>query len=360
MHRMRAEERVLLACAMRGPDPAAVRPLLDADLDWSRLVTRAVRHGLAPLLYVTLRSAGAPDAILAHLRELYDRQVARHNGRVAKLGEIGAALGGSGIPVIVLKGAALASAVYRDPAFRTMGDLDLLVRPSDLVEAYRVLRQLGYTPNESWHSEAWYEAYHHHLAPLDAADGSLIVELHRSIGITGGRARVPVDDLWERARLERIGPATFCVLAPTDLLLHLCLHLGHDNTFYPGKLRDLRDIAETIHRYGPAIEWDAVVGRARAWGASGYVYWALWLAQDMVYAAVPASVLDGLVDARQGPLTDRLLPRILRGAMLDRAPAALEMLMAETVRVLIDSAESGRTVGALIRLFGRQLRQWAR
>ena len=148
-----------------------------------------------------------------------------------------------------------------------------------------------------------------------APDGSLIVELHRSIVGPGG-ARVPVDGLWERASLERIGGARFRVLAPSDLLLHLCLHLAHDNVFIDGKLRDLRDMAETIRHYGDAIDWDAVVGQARTWQVARYVYWSLWLARDLVGAAVPPAVLERLADAHRARRTDALLRRLLPALML--------------------------------------------
>ena len=253
----------------------------------------------------------------ARLHEIYERHAARHVDRVAKLAEIGAALGESGITVTVLKGAALGSVVYRDPAFRTMGDVDLLVREHDLVAASRVLRRLGYTADDSWRPEAWYEAHHHHLAPLIAPDGSLIVELHRSI-VEAGEGRVPVDGLWERACLERIGGVPFRVLAPSDLLLHLCLHLARDNMFVDGKLRDLRDMAETIRHYGEAIEWDAVMTRAKEWQVARYVYWALWLARDMAGAAVPGAVLEGLADARPRPADRGAPPSPAAG---DHAPA---------------------------------------
>ena len=306
-----AEWRLLLACAAHGPDPGAVRGLLGADLDWQALIDRAVRHGLAPLLRATLRATslasppGPPDAILARLQELYERHASRHAGRIAKLAEIGAGLDAAGIPFIVLKGAALGSVVYRDPAFRTMGDVDLLARRENLAAASRVLRRLGYSSDESWRTEAWYATHHHHLAPLVAPDGSLIVELHSSIVGPGG-ARVPVDGLWERAGLERIGDARFRVLAPSDLLLHLCLHLAHDNVFIDGKLRDLRDMAETIRHYGDAIGWDAVVGQAKTWQVSRYVYWSLWLARDQVGAAVPPVVLERLADAHRARRSDAL------------------------------------------------------
>ena len=361
LERLSAEGRLLVACAAQGPDPRAVRALLDAGVDWPRLIDRAVQHGLAPLLYATLRttspaaSAEPPPPMLARLRELYDRHAARHVGRVAKLAEIGAALDGAGITVVVLKGAALGSAVYRDPAFRTMGDVDLLARQEDLVAANRVLRRLGYTPDDSWRSEAWYEAHHHHLAPLVAPDGSLIVELHRSI-VEAGEGRVPVDDLWERAGLEQIGGATFRVLAPSDLLLHLCLHLACDNVFVAGKLRDLRDMAETIRHYADAIEWDAVVGRAKAWQVSCYVYWALWLARDMVGAAVPAAVLEGLADARRARPTDELLRRLLPEILLQPEPWPFRLprwLMVGMVPLLIHSDEPGDTVRVLARRFAR-------
>jgi hypothetical protein len=345
------EGRVLLACAAEGPDPNAVESLLDARLDWPCLIDRAVRHGLGPLLFATLRTVapGPPDAIRARLHEIYERHAARHADRVAKLAGIGAALGESGITVALLKGGALGSVVYRDPAFRTMGDVDLLAREDDLVAASRVLRRLGYTADDSWRSEAWYEAHHHHLAPLIAPDGSLIVELHRSI-VEAGEGRVPVDELWERASLERIGGVPFRVLAPSDLLLHLCLHLARDNMFVGGKLRDLRDMAETIRHYGEAIEWDEVMTRAKEWQVAGYVYWALWLARDMAGAAVPAGVLEGLADARRGRRTDALLRRLLPEIMLQPEPwpfALPPSLMMGMVPLLVHSDRSGYGVRVL-------------
>ena len=103
---------------------------------------------------------------------------------------------------------------------------------------------------------------------------------------------------------------------PDDLLLHLCLHLAHDNVFIDGKLRDLRDMAETIRHYGDAIGWDAVVGQAKTWQVSRYVYWSLWLARDQFGAAVPPVVLERLADAHRARRSDALLRRLLPALML--------------------------------------------
>jgi hypothetical protein len=311
-----ADARLLLACAARGPDPAALESHLDDDRAWSGLVERAVRHRLGPLVFATLRAvseAGVvrpPDAVLTRLRAIYERHAARAVRRVALLGELGPMLERAGIPIIVLKGAALGPGLYGDPALRTMGDVDLLVRRDRQEAAERVLLALGYVPDVSWRSAAWYRAHHHHLAPLRSPDGSLAIELHHTI-VERGDVQVPVDELWARARLQRIGATRFRVLAAEDLLLHLCLHLAYNNRIAGGQLRDLRDVAQLIRHESTALDWAAVVSRATAWRVTGYVHWALWLAQDMVDAEVPPMVLDRLVEGRRVQLLRRLLPELL-------------------------------------------------
>ena len=272
----------------------------------------------------------------------------------AELAEIGRAFERAGIPVIVLKGAALGPALYGDPALRTMGDVDLLVRREQQDVAGRVLLARGYVADLAGGSEAWYQARHHHLAPLRAAAGSLIVELHHTIAERGDVC-VPVEDLWTRARWQEIGDARFSVLAAEDVLLHLCLHFAGNNRVADGLLRDLRDIAQLIQREGAALDWAAVVERARAWRMAGYVYWALWLAHDMVDAVVPPAVLGRLVQGRRSGRSARLLRRLLPELLLASTPWPFRLppwLMAGAVPLLVHTDEPTR-IGALAHRAGR-------
>jgi len=50
------------------------------------------------------------------------------------------------VPSLVVKGMVLAYALYDDPASRPMADIDLRVRPRDLLRAVRAMRQRGYEP----------------------------------------------------------------------------------------------------------------------------------------------------------------------------------------------------------------------
>jgi hypothetical protein len=51
------------------------------------------------------------------------------------------------IPIIVLKGAALAYTVYDTPALRPIGDIDILVRPDDAAAAREILDRIGWRPS---------------------------------------------------------------------------------------------------------------------------------------------------------------------------------------------------------------------
>ena len=54
----------------------------------------------------------------------------------------------AGIPTIVLKGAYVAEAVYKNIALRPMSDVDILVKKKDLPAVEKILLKLGYDPPE--------------------------------------------------------------------------------------------------------------------------------------------------------------------------------------------------------------------
>ena len=61
-----------------------------------------------------------------------------------EISKVLAALQDNAIPVIVLKGAALAALVYPNIALRPMRDVDLLIRDDDIWSVDKIILQLGY------------------------------------------------------------------------------------------------------------------------------------------------------------------------------------------------------------------------
>ena len=106
------EHRLLLACLRR--PPGDIHALFGPGLDWNRLYGAAVRHGVAPLVYAAFKTgiggATVPPAVLGRLAHEYYQQAAFNGHLFAELRKIAEACGRAGIPVLALKGTAIAEA----------------------------------------------------------------------------------------------------------------------------------------------------------------------------------------------------------------------------------------------------------
>jgi hypothetical protein len=167
------------------------------------------------------------------------------------------------------------------------------------------------------------------------------VEIHHHIIRPPHATRLPVEDLWRRARPARLASGETLVLSPEDLLLHLALHAVLTDRVV-GRLRGLTDIAYTIHRYGDQIDWDGLVQRARACGTACHVHAALWLARDLVGAQAPDAVLRQLRSGSGGSvIEDRLFRTVGRRAAVVHDPPR-SVLPPWLLRELCDVCLQGR------------------
>ena len=313
---------------------------------WAEVADVAVRHSLAPLLYKRLKQSDAWAPIPADVRErlrLAYYVSARRNKRLyQELGPVLRCLRGSGIPVVVLKGAYLAEAVYGDVALRPMCDVDLLVPEEEMQEAQATISGIGFVSGKP-EDTTLPPRIHKHLPAL--VKGDLAVEVHWTIAPDSMPSAMRPDNLWDRVRPTTVAGEDVLALSPEDLLLHLCLHFGYQH--HLAGLKFFCDIAETIHHFRgamdsevrhrttettenlgvrseprsssnsvssvasvvdsisvPGIDWQQVVERAREWGAARHVDLTLHLARSLLDAEVPDDVLEQLAP---GGLDQRLL-----------------------------------------------------
>ena len=135
--------RAWLAAVMRGDEPGAM------PSDEAVLLEAARAEGVLALCHHQLRRAPAWTACSETLREALTRHayqaVAVELMRAAELRDVLAALAQADLPVLLLKGAALAYTLYPEPHLRDRCDTDLLLPSRDEAErACRVLQTLGY------------------------------------------------------------------------------------------------------------------------------------------------------------------------------------------------------------------------
>jgi len=288
---------------------------------WERVFQAAAQLGVAPLLYVRLKTptlhSSVPTAVLQSHKGDFLWSQARNMKVFARLREVFAVFRDHRIDVIALKGAALAELAYPQIGLRTMGDIDLLVRKDDLARVEAIMEDMGFQADESYRAKEWYHAKHHHLVPYVSGDGILKLDIHHDITTVDSCIRVPVESLWSHAQTVRISTMGCLTLSWEHMLLHLALHIADQNCFL-GDLRGLCDVAEIVKRFPGDIDWDELERVAQAWGCVKQLFFVLALAHDVVGAAVPPQVLDQL--RRQVsllPLEERLVRFLcLRAALI--------------------------------------------
>jgi hypothetical protein len=257
-------------------------------LDWNRVAELACLSGTAPLLYSHLKridpAARVPCAAADMLRAFFVRNAARNLVILRRLHDILLELSRENLPVIALKGVALAEAVYGNPALRPMMDVDLLVRPEALAAAESALKRLRYRFHGDPGKRARYLREHYHLVFCSELDATT-VELHWNIDKLPRASRVDIAGLWDRSVETRIAGAEARVFSPEDMVLHLGIHASVKNGFRRS-LRSLWDIREVVER-SPGLEWRRVAHLAADWGFTRHLSLTLRLVRELLGSPIP-------------------------------------------------------------------------
>lgn len=265
----------------------------DSPPDWSELewgVARAVVaiHGIAALLANRLRWLG-PPSWQAFLEEQRRQSILRDTGVGELLRRIDAATREAQISCVALKGSALhALRLYR-PGERPMGDVDLLVRVSDLtaipaamrsldyVEAFRVKRHTVYEPRGK---RALHDFGEH-------VDNPLKIEIHTAVAEPLPVRKVDITDrLWP----VQASPGLNAYPSATALFLHLLLHAAGNMRAHCLRLLQLHDLATLASRPG-YIEWAELLATSRGTGSPWWMFPPLALTARYFPGSVPDEAL---------------------------------------------------------------------
>lgn len=280
--------------------------------DWESLVVLALRFNVGGLFYREITSRNFPSELIpvhvrTRLRDKYRNIATINTSLFFDALKVIKSLADNQLPVIALKGLALAKNIYGDIALRPMCDMDLLVKKEDLVRAGRILLTLGYKQ----YSPSWESMFktHYHLPPFKNNRGA-VIELHWNIVLPDSPIKVDLDGLWERACLVRVDNVDVGVLSPGDLFLHLCVHACFD--LQAGlSLIHLCDLAGLIKTSGDKIDWHIVIERATLWGGQKCVYLMLLLVRELLGAAPPDKIMTEIKpDDYQSVFFDEALEQI--------------------------------------------------
>lgn len=258
--------------------------------DWAACANLAVAHGLAPLLHQRAAPFAdewpLPPHVERGLRSAFMMGTIDSRTHIADAARAIERLAAAGVRVAVLKGLHLAAAVYENPAFRWMTDIDLLVPPDQLAAARAALLADGYTP------EGPDDPTLHHVARL-AKPRATPIELHLDLCPEPNPFGIRMEPLWERMVPVAVGKQRALGLSAEDLVLHLCVHSAYNHRCLV-PLRNILDVVMVLSRNADGFDWRRLEEEARRTGTGRAVFCGLSLAREMLGAEVPADVLRRL------------------------------------------------------------------
>jgi len=273
-------------------DPGSVQGLDDAG--WDLLLRQADGANLDAYLLVLLEDAGlldtVPAAPRAHLE--WTRAGAAGHAQAARyeVRQIGRALDGLGLPLILLKGAAYAMAGLDAGRGRLFSDIDILVPKARLPEVEAALMMHGWiSTHHDAYDQRYYRQWMHELPPMQHARRGNSIDVHHAI--LPETAPVRPDPAKLRARARPIaGQQGVATLAPVDMVLHSAVHLFFDGEFDKG-LRDLVDLHRLLTQFGAEPRfWEALPARARELELGRPLFYALRYCSRLLGTVVPPAV----------------------------------------------------------------------
>ena len=357
---------------------AALTSTLGSD-DWRLLAATARREGVAPLLYHTLKEQkgrGAevqrrrgeqssaplllcsstplpriPPDVQANLCQAYYATTARNLLIFRELSRILAALAAGPpdrnlqpptsnlqppIPVILLKGAALAATLYPSIGLRPMGDLDILVPGERLAEAVACLKALGYVEPYPEMAAGLNALVGHHVHLQGSQNIHLAVELHWTLVSDKHDWRSPsLPWFWQQTEpipntqspISNLQPPTSILqLTPAANLLYLCAHLMLQHGEARSVLRWFYDIHLLVTQEGQRIDWDELILRAQEFHWAPALHSALSGTAARFATPLPAGLLESLMDGadpRDQALVQRKARPQIRGERVSDVLASL-------------------------------------
>lgn len=325
------EFQVVLECArFRGARPDCLRPLLER-VDPKTLAETATAHGVAPLCYQQICGLDPPVCpdVIAALKRVWLGNMYTTTQGARELSRLIESFDAAGIPVIPFKGLTLAQSAYGDICLRQVGDIDLLVRPSDVWDVGTLLASLGYTPEQTF-SPLQKEHYLRNDCALyfRPAQPPPFLDLQWRFVPSYVPVRFEYSSWFDLPPAQAFQGRMIRAIPKDDLLLYLVLH-GGLHTWC--RVVHLADVVKHLESHDD-WDWVALLRRAEAAGLLTVFTAGLRLCSELLGWPLPPEIEE---ESARNKAAQRVAPTNLQRLVRDggKQPGSLRTL-AFTMRIL--------------------------
>ena len=295
----------------------SARPLVPPADASPRSIVREIVEERVTGLALTAEDAGVLSLPAAHRDELAQQHANAMLWALTlerELVRITESLEDAGIPSVVLKGPAVANTMYPDPAWRSFGDLDLLVRAGDLTRVVEMLGARGFQRRLPEPRAGFDERFGKGVELRNAS--RVDVDLHRTLALGSFGIWLDPQALFERTEPFALAGRKFRRLDNEALLVHATLHAALGSR-YP-RLVALRDIAQIAETARP--DWGEVARLGRSWHAQVVIAAGLRAASSQLGWRIPSEA-EPLLKSTASRRERRALAAYTRGTQRSDALA---------------------------------------
>lgn len=280
------EERLLIMLSHATLDEDErhrARILSRAIRSWDDVWNLAEINATVPLIHSNLDRLGlceeVPEPVRVRFQARAEDVRAANEARLKVARDLFARFAERKIPVIILKGVLFAETIYRNPAYKRMNDVDILIRKEDLDAIYEIYEEMrlfsaaelvGGSPRKQ-------EKFSHHAPPFFSRDLTCMIGTHWGLITPLAPYALDYEGIWSRARDVDFYGIPAKAMAPEDNLHHLCVHLP----YYKTGVRELADIYNLIRHHNSDLDWEFFLLEVARAKTENLVYHALSLSNRL-------------------------------------------------------------------------------
>jgi len=273
-------------------------------MDWDVVLALAEEHSTQGVLDKRLAEAGDTRVPAPAREKLQARMRAQHLfalGMSAELFRILADFSKANIESIPVKGPVISLLAHDDPAVRSYGDLDLLLRQRDIQQATQRMLALGFDPHVPLSVIQTGKIPGEYVFKRPGTQ--CIVELHTERTFRHYPKPMRVEELFARKRHLLMDGREVPALSLEDELVLTCIHGAKD---FWGRLMWVSDVAAIVTMH-PEMDWGKVRRAAAEVGAERMLHAGILLPALLFGTNLPLGIAE---DIRRDPAAENLCAEI--------------------------------------------------